>query len=969
MLTIPQSEFRNDNSEDAVKQQQLWVNICRYENFMAAWQRVRANMGAPGVDRVSVADFEQNLQQNLSLLLETVKQGTYQPLPYLSFSRPKPSGKMRELKIPSVRDRVVQEAVLLRLRPVFEKTFLSCSYAYRPGKSALKAADRVLRLIKKGRHWALNADIEQFFDNVNHDLLMQFVADSVDEKNVLKLISRIIRKNGSTQAGTGIPQGAAISPLLANLYLHQLDKVMIRAKWCYLRYADNFVTLCFTQAEAQQALDRASDCLTSTLKLNLNREKTEIVNAKEGMVFLGYHFDEHGKRPAGPAMESLKRKIDTMIGSAEHVSGAELTKKLDDMIRGWANYFRLDQTDRNKLMQEVNQKWGSQADSVPVNILRAALSLHFGDKRQAQEIVEHAPVTDLNDADMQYQWGVICELSDKQQEAIDSYLGAFRLDSGHAGAALRMGLHYLKHGSLDRAIRFLQKAVQLNPDSGLTHYSLATALEQLSLHGAAQKAFTRAFKLDPRLKKHKTSLASGKKTETQVDIGKYSESDITLYRKLFSGREGVFAKQWINHEGRMGYTPVYKALSDSAIRAHFQGSETVAVYLMRSDNTVQFAVIDIDVSRQARAEIPDAMQDFPQWEQIAHRQAVRILQSSQKLGLEPCIERSGYKGCHVWYFFEQPFPARDAVQLLKKIAATVGEIPPGLTLEIFPRETKVAASALGSMIKVPLGIHKLTNRRCLFLDVNGAPCRHQFDYLHRIRRIDKAAFYKALDQLRMGEFGRNEIKTDTSKAEKMIEACNVLKYLTEKADKQRHLTHIDRLTLLHTVGHVNKYLLHQIIGKTYNYNHRITERWIQRLKGSPVSCPKIRTWQQHITPGIGCYCRFPESEGSYPTPLLHVEPNRKVSKQNNKKADLPDASVQKAAPQPAASQNPEHIQQIVEEYLELRRQSHDLNIKKQELEKNLENIFRQQQCESIELKIGTLKRITQGDEVQWLIEI
>jgi len=385
------------------------------------------------------------------------------------------------------------------------------------------------------------------------------------------------------------------------------------------------------------------------------------------------------------------------------------------------------------------------------------------------------------------------------------------------------------------------------------------------------------------------------------------------------------------------------------------------------------------------------------WQQLAHQDAAAICNLCQKLGINAYIENSGFKGRHVWIFLTEPIPARDAIAFAKELLTSRGEPPTGLNREIFPREARVSTKALGSMIKLPLGIHKSTDQRCLFLELNGNPYHDQFSLLHTIHTITRQQFHQAMDKLRSGIPEDQPSDLDLRPVETMIDKCNVLKYLTNKAEKERHLAHIDRLTLLNTLGHLGKagqYKLHQIIGKTINYDHRITERWIGRLKGSPVSCPKIREWQSHITPSVGCFCPFPKTVKSYPTPQLHIDPKFEPQRTRPKPSAVPSkpktltdsqptaSDDQKTAtkldqgpaeveqrPKPMRSQAKLDINKLIENYITKRQQFRKIEKEKQTIEDQLQQLFDQQKCDRMELQMGVLRRVKQGETIQWVIEI
>ena len=262
--------------------------------LLAAWARVRENQGAPGVDGVTVAAFETALMGNLSLLRSEVLQGSYRPLPLLRVEIPKKGGGERPLSIPAVRDRVLQSAVAMVLTPLFEAEFEEVSFAYRRGRSVAQAAQRVVTLRDQGYRWVVDGDIRAFFDEVDHALLMAEVERLVEDEALLELIrlwlkARVQEGKRQYRLQRGIPQGSPLSPMLANLYLDHLDEVMLDENRKLVRYADDFLILCRSRAEAEQALELTEEVLHA-LRLEINGQKTRIVDFEQGFRFLGVQF-------------------------------------------------------------------------------------------------------------------------------------------------------------------------------------------------------------------------------------------------------------------------------------------------------------------------------------------------------------------------------------------------------------------------------------------------------------------------------------------------------------------------------------------------------------------------------------------------------------------------------------------------------------------------------------------------------
>ena len=264
-------------------------------NLLQAWYKVKANQGCAGIDWVSLEDFERNLFSKLALLKDEVHYGTYRPKPLLRVHIPKKSSAgLRPLSIPVVRDRVLQTAVFLIIEPLFEAEFEECSFAYRQGRSVNMAVDKIERLRDEGFVWIVDVDIKSYFDEVDHNKLMVEVRKLISDQAILRLIKLWL--NATVREGDrvftlkkGVPQGSPVSPLLANLYLDKLDESMLGKKLRLVRFSDDFIILCKTKKQATKALEFTEDVL-ETLKLQINKAKTNVVDFNQGFRFLGVDF-------------------------------------------------------------------------------------------------------------------------------------------------------------------------------------------------------------------------------------------------------------------------------------------------------------------------------------------------------------------------------------------------------------------------------------------------------------------------------------------------------------------------------------------------------------------------------------------------------------------------------------------------------------------------------------------------------
>ena len=321
--------------------------VIRPATLEAAWQRVARNQGAAGVDGQSTERFAIHAERYLRELQASLADGSYRPQPVKRVEIPKGEGKTRPLGIPVVKDRIVQAALKTVIEPIFEVQFRPGSYGFRPGRGCKDALREVDRLLKEGYTHVVDADLKGYFDSIPHDRLMALVAGSISDGRVLALIESFLKQDimkglERWQPTAGTPQGAVISPLLANLYLHPLDLLMEQSGVQMVRYADDFVLLCRTEADAQVAL-RVVAAWVAENGLTLHPDKTRIGDSREpgkGFDFLGYRFEAGKRLVRKKSLMTLKDKVRSRTGRSRGVSLERIIDDLNPMLRGWFGYFQ-----------------------------------------------------------------------------------------------------------------------------------------------------------------------------------------------------------------------------------------------------------------------------------------------------------------------------------------------------------------------------------------------------------------------------------------------------------------------------------------------------------------------------------------------------------------------------------------------------------------------------------------------------
>ena len=327
---------------------QLMEEILSRENMTLAYKKVKANKGASGVDGISVDEIQEYLQENWVSIKERIQKRKYKPQPVLRVEIPKPAGGVRKLGIPSVVDRILEQAIVQAITPIVEPYFSDYSYGFRPGRRAQQAVVKLLEYLNDGYIYIVDIDLEKFFDNVPQDKLMTLVGKIVKDPDTESLISKYLKagvmvKGRYEATNTGTPQGGNLSPILSNIMLNELDKELEARGLNFVRYADDCVITVGSSAAANRVMNTVTKWIERKLGLKVNMTKTRITKPSN-LKYLGFGFVKMGDRwEARPHQESVKnfeRKLKKQTNRSWSVSMDERIQRLNWVIRGWINYFR-----------------------------------------------------------------------------------------------------------------------------------------------------------------------------------------------------------------------------------------------------------------------------------------------------------------------------------------------------------------------------------------------------------------------------------------------------------------------------------------------------------------------------------------------------------------------------------------------------------------------------------------------------
>ncbi|TWH57792.1 RNA-directed DNA polymerase [Desulfitobacterium sp. LBE] len=358
---VPLKMTETDNTNTNEQNEELLEQILSFENLNQAYRQVKKNKGAGGIDGMQVKELLPYLRDHKEELLESLREGTYRPSPVRRVEIPKENGTTRKLGIPTVVDRLIQQAIAQVLSPIFEKQFSESSFGFRPNRSAHDALKKCQSHITAGYKYVVDMDLEKYFDTVNQSKLIQILSESIKDGRVISLIHKFLRAGIMVdgmfeESPEGVPQGGPLSPLLGNIMLNECDHELEKRGHRFVRYADDLMIFCRSRKATQRTMEHIVPYIEKKLFLKVNREKSKVSHVNY-VKYLGYSFyiyrGEGRLRIHPQSIRKLKDKIREVTGRSNGMGNEERKTKLNQVVRGWTNYFKL--ADAKSQLKEIDE--------------------------------------------------------------------------------------------------------------------------------------------------------------------------------------------------------------------------------------------------------------------------------------------------------------------------------------------------------------------------------------------------------------------------------------------------------------------------------------------------------------------------------------------------------------------------------------------------------------------------------------
>lgn len=969
----------------------LYSRIIDLQKLRQAWTKVRMKKTSPGIDGITVDLFEAELNVNLKQLNLELKEMRYEPSPVRMVTLAK-DGKERQIGLFCLRDKIVQQSIVQELHKLFDHSFASESCAFRSNRSALEAVSQIEKVVQSYKEkdgFVVKTDIHHFFEEIDHEIMMDILKDRIKEPETLGLIRQFLETSSLSEDGEirkrerGICQGSSIAPILSNIYLNAFDYQVRDQADRYWRYADDILGICSSEAQAQKWMNTIETQLAER-KLTINQEKTVCRNLSEGFSYLGYQFSIEGKRIPAKKENALREKLEELW--TQNFSFEEKIKKGQEILNGWKQYFQ-EKRKIESIYELTVETAGSQIHAVLGGQIQGTAA-----EQMLQTLYQVRSQFINTDWDITIFFSDIWKKSGMPEAELFEYEQLWKLDKLDQQTGKQ-----LNHSTKEELLKQYRLAM-IHPDEEIL-------LEILQIYSDC-KCYNKAGVLQEQMKhlnrlKHYPELSASSENEI-VNANDYDysmdENELEQYYQLFVGREDLYASDTVNEFGKRKCETVFEPLTMERIQEMICNKKALATYVQRNNSTIHYLVLDIDISKKILLQYPAGTAEFQSWLERCRQFTWQIRKLLLKMGLDSLAEFSGFRGYHLWIFFQEWISVTNIHPLteciLSQIEKTIPqEIRQDLNVEVFPNKTRVTAQKFGQCIKLPFSRHVRTGIRSYFLNENGIPYEKQADALKEavtyplssIRKIAGAVRTSAasgtarIDHgMSTDEKNRNNIPIEENYpnlkpvVKAVLDNCSLMQYLCRKAVTTSYLTHFERQSVVYVFGHLGedgKEFVHQVMEHMLNYQYSTTDKFINKLPERPISCIKLREQYSQITAAIGCNCKFHRTKNCYPSPVLHAVKDkgetftdvtlplsRNVSA-NKEKQVFEEINVHKK------------VQELADKLVTVKKQRRALDKNILKIEGELADIFNREKIDCMEIEAGLLVRRMRDGHYEWVIEL
>ena len=949
----------------------LWNKVIDKNRLESAWKQIKSKNPAPGIDQISCEEFALESNSRIERLYQEIMTDNYEPLP-VKIIEISEKNKIRKIGLYSIRDKIIQKNLSNIFNEKFDSLFSDSCYGFRPKLSAVDAANKIDSVINKKIEYVLRTDIKSFFNNINHGILFDKLKKIITEDKIINLIKKIVKNKEKFQdtiskRRNGICQGSSISPFLSNIYLNSFDQWLNDKDIFYIRYADDILLLSNLKSKLKKIKNEIEQYL-SGISLKLNNDKTRFKNITDKFIFLGFEFNQNGKKAAVKAKNHMYNNLEETWYNNDKLPVQERLNKLIEIYRGWNQYFfnQIDEIPDNKFVYLSLIRTNEQENNISeLNRLKYLRNKYQINDRKITEYLLSV-WKKLN-----FEYGKLIEY-----EILFGSNSSIEKVSSQQKELIK---------TLNELYEQLEKTEEIKSKE-----MIYDEIMQLYTDVAMYQKASKIFEIKNRIKKETKEKEEDNKESfynQQPQNQPFSElleqnELFTKYKNLFLGRKETYKKAYLDENGKRKYHPINGLLSDGLIKKHIKGQETIATYVSRKNNTVKYLVLDIDISKKILLKSDKNKAELDLYWNKVFELCNKIKEKTNKMDLNCYFEYSGYRGVHIWLFFTSWIPSNYAVKLSKKILKEINYDKVNIKIEIFPEKQNDYDH--GKAIKLPLGKHIYTNNLSYFFKEPKKKIVDLNDWLYKITKIslDKVKNLinlsnkktkeiknksKSVSAPALHEKNIQELNIKNKSIKSILSNCSLLKFLVFKAKESNFLNHQERLDLSFIFFHIKdigEEFLHQVMSYTLNYNYDITQKYIKNTPAKPVSCIRLREKYKNITAHYNCDCSFDHFVKYYPSPIIHA-----IKNNDSDKITKPISTRNKKNGLNNEDDLGKEINKTVKRLIELKKHKKGILNSINNCENKLNRIFDQKGIDELNINLGTLKREKSNKGFNWIIEI